>query len=50
VVASAPAATGLDPELHRALSALRSVDRELLALVAWEGLTPAQAGAVLGMS
>jgi len=33
-----------------ALAALTEVDRETLLLVAWEGLTPAQAADVLGLS
>jgi RNA polymerase sigma-70 factor (ECF subfamily) len=33
-----------------ALSAMREKDRETLLLVAWEGLAPAQAAAVLGVS
>jgi RNA polymerase sigma-70 factor, ECF subfamily len=50
VVATTPARAELDPALVRALGTLRPIDRELLALVAWEGLTPAQAGAVLRMA
>jgi RNA polymerase sigma-70 factor (ECF subfamily) len=34
----------------RALAALSETDREALLLVAWEGLTPAQTAAVLGLS
>jgi RNA polymerase sigma-70 factor (ECF subfamily) len=37
-------------EVLRALSAMREKDRETLLLVAWEGLTPAQAAEVLGVS
>ena len=38
-----------DPALHAALAALPERDRSLLALIAWEGLSPAEAGAVLGL-
>lgn len=38
------------PELGVALSRLPDRDRELLLLVAWEGLGVAEAGAVLGLS
>ncbi|MFZ1992469.1 MAG: sigma-70 family RNA polymerase sigma factor [Solirubrobacteraceae bacterium] len=34
----------------RALSTMREKDRETLLLVAWEGLTPAQAATVLGIN
>jgi RNA polymerase sigma-70 factor (ECF subfamily) len=37
-------------QVRRALDALSSDDRELVTLTAWEGLTPAQAGAVLGLT
>jgi RNA polymerase sigma-70 factor, ECF subfamily len=37
-------------EVLRALSAMREKDRETLLLVAWEGLAPAQAAKVLGVS
>jgi RNA polymerase sigma-70 factor (ECF subfamily) len=37
-------------EVRRALDALPADDRELVTLTAWEGLTPAQAGAVLGLT
>ena len=40
----------LDPELDRALRALRDPDREALLLVAWEDLTPTQAAAALGIT
>ena len=36
-------------QLRSALTALPERDRELLLLVAWEGLTPAEAAAVLGI-
>lgn len=39
-----------DSDLHRALSALRSLDRELVLLVAWEGFGVGEAGAILGLS
>ena len=35
--------------LKAALSALRPYDREVLLLVAWEGLTPAEAAVALGI-
>jgi RNA polymerase sigma-70 factor, ECF subfamily len=38
------------PEVLRALSTMRDKDREALLLVAWEGLAPAQAAKVLGVS
>ena len=37
-------------DVLRALSAMREQDRETLLLVAWEGLSPAQAAKVLGVS
>jgi RNA polymerase sigma-70 factor (ECF subfamily) len=37
-------------EVLHALSAMREKDRETLLLVAWEGLTPARAAEVLGVS
>jgi RNA polymerase sigma-70 factor (ECF subfamily) len=37
-------------EVRRALDALPADDRELVTLTAWEGLTPTQAGAVLGLT
>lgn len=39
-----------DPGLAAALSALSADDREVLRLVAWDGLTHAEAGVVLGCS
>ena len=36
--------------LRAALTALTASERELLLLVAWEGLSPAEAGAVLGLT
>jgi RNA polymerase sigma-70 factor (ECF subfamily) len=41
---------GLDAPLSRALSQLDEQDQELLRLIAWDGLTPAEAGRVLGWS
>jgi len=41
---------GSPQEALRALSAMREKDREALLLVAWEGLAPAQAAKVLGVS
>lgn len=38
------------PEVLRALSAMGEKDRETLLLVAWEGLEPARAAKVLGVS
>ena len=35
--------------VHEALGRLSSEDRELVTLIAWEGLTPAQAAAALGV-
>jgi RNA polymerase sigma-70 factor (ECF subfamily) len=40
----------LDPELGRAFSQLAERDQELLRLIAWEGMRPAEAGRVLGWS
>src|SRR4051794_16832625 len=37
-------------QVGRALQQLSAEDRELVTLIAWEGLTPAQAAAVLGLS
>lgn len=36
--------------LHRLLEQLSAQDRELVTLIAWEGLTPAQAAAALGLA
>lgn len=47
---AAPTPAGLDAELRQALDALRPADRELLELVAWEGMGPAELGVVLGIS
>jgi RNA polymerase sigma-70 factor (ECF subfamily) len=43
-------AVGRRHELRAALSALSAADQQLLLLVAWEGLTPAEAGAALGLT
>jgi RNA polymerase sigma-70 factor (ECF subfamily) len=53
-----PGATSSDPgervadrdALARAFSRLREADREILALLAWDGLRPAEAATVLGCS
>jgi RNA polymerase sigma factor (sigma-70 family) len=37
-------------QVRRALDALSADDRELVTLTAWEGLTPTQVGAVLGLT
>ena len=37
-------------EVRQALDTLSADDRELVTLTAWEGLTPTQAGAVLGLT
>ena len=37
-------------DIRRALDALSASDRELVLLVAWDGLSPARAGSVLGLS
>lgn len=37
-------------QVRQALDALSADDRELVTLTAWEGLTPTQAGAVLGLT
>ena len=43
-------ATARRTELRVALESLTAAERELLLLVAWEGLTPAEAGEVLGLT
>lgn len=45
-----PSTTPESREVLRALGAMREKDRETLLLVAWEGLTPAQAAQVLRVS
>lgn len=39
-----------DPAVHRALAGLRPEDAEVLRLWAWEQLTPAEIGSVLGVT
>jgi len=39
-----------DAPLRRALNGLRERDREVLLLIAWEGLGPEEAAVVLGCS
>jgi RNA polymerase sigma-70 factor (ECF subfamily) len=43
-------ATARRQELRQALGCLTDAERELLLLVAWEGLTPSEAGEVLGLT
>ncbi len=40
----------LDPDLRDALLTLEETDREILALTAWEGLTPTDISSVLGIT
>ncbi len=48
---SSPAVeTGVSSELTAALARLREADREVLTLAAWEELTPAEIGVVLGIT
>jgi RNA polymerase sigma-70 factor (ECF subfamily) len=50
---SAPPSESSSPgwrDIRRALDALAESDRELVLLVAWDGLTPAQAAGVLGLT
>ncbi|MGI8829158.1 MAG: RNA polymerase sigma factor [Candidatus Limnocylindria bacterium] len=48
---SSPAVeTGVSSELTAALASLREADREVLTLAAWEELTPAEIGVVLGIT
>jgi RNA polymerase sigma factor (sigma-70 family) len=49
-LATQPAPRGQGAEVLRAMAGLGEEDRELLLLVSWEGLTPRQAGTVLGIS
>jgi RNA polymerase sigma-70 factor (ECF subfamily) len=44
-----PAPTESDLLVRRALAGLSEADREVLLLSAWEGLTPAEIGAVVGV-
>jgi RNA polymerase sigma-70 factor, ECF subfamily len=39
-----------NPTLGAALEQMRATDRELLLLIAWDGLSPTQAAAVLGIA
>lgn len=48
-VGSLDVASGLGGALRRALAQLSETDREIVLLIAWEGLSPTQAGAVLGV-
>ena len=51
LLVNAPRAdAGPHRDVHAALAALKDEDRELLTLVTWEDLTPAQAATVLGLS
>ena len=43
-------AAGSDETLWLAISGLSALDREILTLTAWEGLTPREIAAVMGMS
>lgn len=43
-------ATSRRDELRAALAALGDTERELLLLVAWDGLSPSEAGQLLGLS
>jgi RNA polymerase sigma factor (sigma-70 family) len=49
-LSTAPAPAGEAAELLRAVGELGEEDRELLLLVSWEGLGPAEAARVLGIS
>ncbi|MCX5443536.1 sigma-70 family RNA polymerase sigma factor [Streptomyces sp. NBC_00569] len=42
-------AVAAGPLIHRKLTELPAIERELLLLVAWEGLTPTEAAAVVGI-
>ncbi len=48
-VGSLDVASGLGGALRRALEQLGESDREVVLLIAWEGLTPTQAATVLGV-
>jgi RNA polymerase sigma-70 factor (ECF subfamily) len=45
-----PSAAGLDDRIARAFAGLSEPDREVLSLVAWEGLTSMELALVLGLS
>jgi RNA polymerase sigma factor (sigma-70 family) len=49
VVPDPAASHGEDGRVHEALALLSPDDRELVTLIAWEGLTPAEAAEVLGI-
>lgn len=49
-VENGPTPSGLAPAVASALAQLGDTDRELLCLLAWERLTPAQAAAALDVS
>lgn len=52
-ISSAPPSVADDEDADRlrtALSGLREIDREILTLIAWDGLTPAEVAHVLGLS
>jgi RNA polymerase sigma factor (sigma-70 family) len=49
-LSTAPAPAGEAAEVLRAVGELGEDDRELLLLVSWEGLSPAEAAKVLGIS
>jgi RNA polymerase sigma factor (sigma-70 family) len=49
-IATHPAPRGEAAEVLRAMGDLSPEDRELLMLVSWEGLAPAEAARVLGLS
>jgi RNA polymerase sigma-70 factor (ECF subfamily) len=49
-VASASIASGLDADLQRVLERLRTADRELLELAAWEELEPADLAVLLDIT
>jgi RNA polymerase sigma factor (sigma-70 family) len=49
-IAAHPAPEGASAEIVEAMAELGEENRELLLLVSWEGLSPAEAGRVLGIS
>ena len=49
-IAAHPAPEGAPAEIVEAMAELGEENRELLLLVSWEGLSPAEAGRVLGIS
>lgn len=49
-IAAHPAPEGAPAEILEAMAELGEENRELLLLVSWEGLSPAEAGRVLGIS